>query len=290
MKFPIPEEEYVYSGHTACPGCSVALALRYVLKALGPRSIMVIPPSCTGGIAGVFPFSALKIPILRIAFETAAISASGIRAALNASGKKDVNVLAWAGDGGTLDIGLQALSGVAERNENIIYFCYDNEAYMNTGVQRSSATPVGAWTSTTPSPRIKDTPKKDIIRIMAAHKIPYIATTSVGYPVDLIRKVRKAKEIPGTKFISIFSPCPTGWGYSPELTIRIAQLATETGIFPLYEIEKGEKYYLNRKRSEKPVKEYLSLQGRFRNLGEEGLRQIEEGIRKDWEYLMRMAG
>lgn len=291
IKFPIPEEELVHPGHTACPGCGAVLALKYVLKGLGPRTIVVIPPACAGTIVGGFPFSALKIPVLRIPFESTAITASGVRAALDVMGKKDIHVLAWAGDGGTFDIGLQALSGAAERNDNIIYVCYDNEGYMNTGIQRSSSTPEGAWTTTTPSPYEKDTPKKDIVRIMAAHKIPYIATASIGYPVDLIRKVNKAKEIMGTKFILIFSPCPTGWRYSSEMTIKIAKLATETGIFPLYEIENGEKYTLNPRRSkDKPVKEYFSVQGRFRNLKEENLRWFEEKVQKEREYLKRMAG
>jgi len=290
VKFPIPEEELLYSGHTACPGCGAVLALKYVLKGLGPRTMIVIPPSCAGTISAPFPYSSLKIPVLRIPFETTAISASGVRAALDAMGKKDIHVLAWAGDGGTFDIGLQALSAAAERNDNILYVCYDNEAYMNTGIQRSSSTPEGAWTTTTPSPYLKDTPKKDIIRIMAAHNIPYIATASVGYPIDLVKKVVKAKEKVGTKFILVLSPCPTGWRYSPEMTIRIAKLATETGIFPLYEIENGDKYVLPQRRSQKPLKEYFSLQGRFRNLKEEDLLRVEEKVKKDWEYLTRLAG
>ncbi|MGA2331849.1 MAG: thiamine pyrophosphate-dependent enzyme [Syntrophales bacterium] len=290
IKFPIPEEELVYSGHTACPGCGAALAMKYVLKGLGPRTIIVIPPSCMGTIAAGFPFSSLKIPVLRIPFESTAITASGIRAALDVMGKEDIHVLAWAGDGGTFDIGLQALSGSAERNDNIIYVCYDNEGYMNTGIQRSSSTPAGAWTTTTPAPFVKDTPKKDIVRIMAAHNVPYIATASIGYPVDLIRKVKKAKEIGGTRFILIFSPCPTGWRYSPEMTIRLAKLATETGIFPLYEIENGEKYTLSSKRSEKPLRDYFALQGRFRNLTKENLQQFEKRVEKEREYLKRLAG
>jgi pyruvate/2-oxoacid:ferredoxin oxidoreductase beta subunit len=161
---------------------------------------------------------------------------------------------------------------------------------MNTGIQRSSATPEGAWTTTTPSPYVKDTPKKDIVQIMAAHKIPYIATASVGYPSDLIKKVEKAKEIKGTKFILIFSPCPTGWRYSSELTIQIARLATETGLFPLYEIENGEKYILSRRRSKKPLKEYFSLQGRFRKMKDEELLRAEERVEKHWEFLTRLAG
>ncbi len=290
MKFPIPQEEFVYSGHTACPGCGAVLALKYVLKGLGPRTIIVLPPSCAGTISAPFPFSSLKIPVLRIPFESTAISASGIRATLDAMGKRDIQVLGWAGDGGTFDIGLQALSAAAERNDDIFYVCYDNEAYMNTGIQRSSATPEGAWTTTTPSPYVKDTPKKDIVQIMAAHKIPYIATASVGYPADLIKKVMKAKEIKGTKFILILSPCPTGWRYSSELTIQIAQLATETGIFPLYEIENGEKYILSHRRPKKPLKEYFSLQGRFRKMKEEEILRAEEKVKKHLEFLTRMAG
>jgi len=290
MKFPIPQEEFLYSGHTACPGCGAVLALKYVLKGLGPRTIIVIPPSCAGTISAPFPFSSLKIPVLRIPFESTAISASGIRAALYVMGKRDIQVLGWAGDGGTFDIGLQALSAAAERNDDIFYVCYDNEAYMNTGIQRSSATPEGAWTTTTPAPYVKDTPKKDIVQIMAAHKIPYIATASVGYPSDLIKKVKKAKEIIGTKFMLILSPCPTGWRYSSELTIQIAQLAIETGIFPLYEIENGEKYSLGHRRSKKPLKEYFSLQGRFRNMREAELLRAEEKVKKHWEFLTRLAG
>jgi pyruvate/2-oxoacid:ferredoxin oxidoreductase beta subunit len=290
IKFPIPEEDLLYPGHTGCPGCGAALALKYVLKGLGPRTIIVIPPACVGTIAAGFPYCSLKIPVLRIPFESTAITASGIRAALDVMGKKDIHVLAWAGDGGTFDIGLQALSGSAERNDNIIYVCYDNEGYMNTGIQRSSSTPSGAWTTTTPSPYVKDTPKKDIVRIMAAHNIPYVATASIGYPADLIRKVNKAKEMPGMKFILIYSPCPTGWRYSPEITIRIAKLATETGIFPLYEIEDGEKYTLSPRRSDKPLREYFALQGRFRNLSEENLKWFEEKVQKEKEYLKRLAG
>jgi pyruvate/2-oxoacid:ferredoxin oxidoreductase beta subunit len=287
IRLPLPEEEFLYSGHTACPGCSAALTLRFVLKALGPRTIIVIPPGCSGPIAGGFPKSALKIPALRVAFMTTAISASGIRAALDAMGKGNINVLAWGGDGATFDIGLQALSSVAERNDNIIYVCYDNEAYMNTGVQMSSSTPEGAWTSTTPD--TKNTPKKDIVGIMAAHKIPYIATASVGYPKDLIRKIEKAKEINGTKFILILSPCTTGWRYPPELTIRIAKLATETGIFPLYEVEQGERYILNRKQGKKPIREYISLQGRFRDLDQQRLERLEEWVQNRWNHLLYMS-
>ena len=290
MKFPVPREEYLYAGHTGCPGCGAALALKYVLKGLGPRTMIVIPPSCAGTIAAGFPFSALKIPVLRVPFESTAVTASGIRAALDATGKKDIHVLAWAGDGGTSDIGLQALSAAAERNDDILYVCYDNEAYMNTGIQRSSSTPEGSWTTTTPIPHVKDTPKKDIARIMVAHNIPYVATASIGYPRDLVEKTRKAAGMRGTKFLLVFAPCPTGWRYAPDRTIELARLATETGLFPLYEVEDGEKYTLGRKRTKKPLSDYFSAQGRFRGLGEEALERFETKVRKEQEYLTRMSG
>lgn len=287
MKLPLPEVELVCSGHTACPGCSLPLALRYVLKALGPKTIVVIPPSCAGPLAGNYPVSALKVPILRVAFETTAISATGVRAALDAKGRQDVHVLAWGGDGATYDIGLQALSSAAERNDDIFYVCYDNEGYMNTGMQRSSATPKGAWTTTTPY--AKKTRKKNLMQIMAAHRIPFAATASIGYPTDFLRKVEKAKEIQGMKFFLVHSPCPTGWRYSPEWTIRLAKLAVQSGLFPLYEILDGETYRINRKPSKTSIRDYLSPQGRFRSMKEEDIQAWEEQIKREWRFLNHMA-
>ena len=181
------EHELVCRGHMACPGCGAVLAMRYVLNAMGPRTMVALPACCWSVIAGRHPESALKVPLFHTAFETAAAVATGMRGALDARGDIETQVLAWAGDGGTFDIGLQALSGAAERNENFIFVCYDNEAYMNTGVQRSSATPAGAWTTTTPARQPEPHHKKDIMGIMAAHRIPYVATASVGYPDDLAR-------------------------------------------------------------------------------------------------------
>lgn len=287
MKLPLPKEELVYSGHAACPGCSLPLALRYVLKVLGSKTMIVIPPSCAGPLAGNYPVSALKIPILRVAFETTAISASGVRAALDAKGRQDIQVLGWGGDGATYDIGLQALSGAADRNDDIFYVCYDNEGYMNTGIQCSSATPQGAWTTTTPF--AKKTQKKDLMQIMAAHGIPYAATASVGYPIDFLRKVKKAKEIRGTKFFLVHSPCPAGWRYSPELTIWLAKLAVQTGLFPLYEVLDGETYRINRKPSKKSIREYLAPQGRFRALKDEDIQSWQNQIKKQWRFLNYMA-
>lgn len=289
MKLTIPEEEIMSPGHLACLGCGATLALRYVLKALGKRTVMTIPACCCTVIDGPFPFSSYGVPIMHTAFETAASAASGILAGLEMTGNKNINVLAWAGDGGTFDIGIQALSGAAERGDNILYVCYDNEAYMNTGIQRSSATPWGAWTTTTPEKHPKDRPKKDIIAIMAAHRIPYAATASIAYPEDLIKKVQKAKDKKGTKFLHIFASCPTGWKMRPEDSIKVARLAVETKVFPLYEVENGEVWRITRKPKGLPVIEYLKIQGRFRHLKEADIRRIQENVDKEWDRLMKLA-
>jgi len=290
MKLTIPQEELVTSGHLACQGCGGALCMRYALKALGKNTIVDIPACCWSVIDGPFPHSSLRIPLFHTAFETAASVASGIRAGLDALGKKDINVLAWAGDGGTFDIGIQALSGAVERNDDIIYICYDNEAYMNTGIQRSSATPYGAWTTTTPVKHFKKMAKKDMVKIMAAHRIPYTATSSVAYPEDFIKKVEKAKKIKGTKFIHILSPCPPGWKSQPEDTIKLARLAVSTCIFPIYEVENGEKYTINKViKNPRPVKEYLGRQGRFRHLKEKDIEQIQENVIESYRELLKKA-
>ncbi len=283
--FVLPEEEYMSSGHLACPGCGGALAMRFALKVLGRKTVISLPACCWSVIDGPFPYSSLRIPLFHCAFETAASTASGIRAALDIKGVEDVNVVAWAGDGGTFDIGLQALSGAAERNENIIYICYDNEAYMNTGIQRSSATPKGAWTTTTPVEHPKSEPKKNMVEIMAAHRIPYTATLSIAYPDDFVRKLEKAKNIKGTRFLHIFSPCPPGWKMAPELTIEIARIAVRTGLFPLYEVEGGIKYTINVEPDWIPIIEYFRLQGRFSHLTEDDLKEIENNVKREWEIL-----
>ena len=289
LRGAIPSRELMLSGHLACQGCGAALAMRYVLKALGEETIAVIPACCWTIIAGAFPYSALRVPLFHTAFETAASAAAGIKAGLEILGKGDITVLAWAGDGGTFDIGLQALSGAAERNDDIIYVCYDNEAYMNTGIQRSSATPWRAWTTTTPTRHPKDEPKKDMMAIMAAHRIPYAATASPAYPEDLIRKVKKAKAIRGTKFIHIISPCPPGWKSASELSVKLARLAVQTKIFPLYEVEEGLKWRINLEPKGLPVEEYLKLQGRFQHLSPEEVRKIQETVDAEWERLKRLA-
>ena len=207
----LDKQELLTPGLLSCQGCGASLAMKLALTGLGKRTVVVIPACCWTIIIGVYPYSSLNVPVIHVPFETAAVVASGVKAGLELRGEHDITVMAWAGDGGTFDIGLQSLSGTAERNEDILYVCYDNEAYMNTGIQRSSATPPGAWTTTTPRGSLKAEPKKDIEKIMMAHGIPYMATASVAYPDDFIEKFRKAKNIRGTKFIHVLSPCPPGW-------------------------------------------------------------------------------
>lgn len=289
MPIEVPAKEQIHPGHLACPGCGAVIAMRFVLKGLGEKVIMAIPACCWSIIAGPFPFTALKVPVLHTAFETGGAVASGIRAALDAKGDTDTQVVTWAGDGGTFDIGLQSLSGAAERNENILYVCYDNEAYMNTGVQSSGATPLGTWTTTTPVEAPKSTRKKDIMQIMAAHRIPYAATASIAYPEDLVRKIQKAAGITGTRFIHIYAPCPTGWKVPSEISVRLARLVVQTRIFPLYEVENGIRYTLNEEPVGYLIDEYYKLQGRFKHLGREELDGIQEQVDQQWERLKALA-
>jgi len=286
MKFTIPEIEIMSPGHVACQGCGATLAFRYALKALGRNTIVTIPACCWSVIDGPFPYSSAGVPVFHTAFETAASTASGIKAALEIKGMDEVSVLAWAGDGGTMDIGIQALSGAAERGDDIIYICYDNEAYMNTGIQRSSSTPHGAWTTTTPAKNFKKGPKKNMIEIMAAHKIPYTATANIAFPEDFIAKVKKAKDIKGTKFIQVLSPCPAGWKFPSNLTIKISRLSFETCVFPIYEIEGG-RYRVKKPARKMPVEEYIKTQGRFRHLDKKTINTIQDSVDRDWEALLK---
>jgi pyruvate/2-oxoacid:ferredoxin oxidoreductase beta subunit len=280
-------EEYLISGHGACPGCAMPVITRHTYHALGQNTISVLTASCLGTIVLTYPFSPTQVPTYSTPFASAAAAASGIKAALDMKGHPQTTVVAIAGDGGTFDIGIQALSAAAERNEDFIYICYDNEAYMNTGIQRSSATPWGAWTTTTPPASLKNQPKKDIVEIMAAHRIPYAATASIAYPEDFVGKIRKAGSIRGLKFIYVLSPCPVGWRFASENTIRLARLAVQSKIFPLYEVEDGDRYILNLEPEGVPVKEYLELQGRFSFLREGDLERIQEQVNHEWERLMR---
>ena len=267
------------------------IIMRTAFQALGEKTIAVITAGCFGTISGTFPASPIKLAAYNTPFASAGAAASGVRAALDMLGDTTTTVLAVAGDGGTFDIGIQAASAAAERNDDFIYICYDNEAYMNTGIQRSSATPWGAWTTTTPPANLKNQPKKDIVQIMAAHRVPYVATASIAYPDDFIRKIKKAKDTRGFKFIYAFSPCPVGWRFSSELTIRLARLAVQTKVFPLYEVEEGERYILNEEPEGVPVSDYLKPQGRFGFLREGDLERIQENVDREWQRLMhRMEG
>jgi pyruvate ferredoxin oxidoreductase beta subunit len=292
----LPEKEYLYSGFNSCPGCGEFLALRYCLKALGDKAIVVLPAGCITSVFGLFPRSSFRISVLNMAFEAAAAGVSGVTAALRAKGVKDIIVAAFAGDGGTADIGIQALSGAAERQDDIIYICFDNEAYMNTGIQRSSTTPFGASTTTTPIIG-KLQHKKDMPLIMAAHKVPYVATSCSSYPQDIFHKVRKAYEMKGaTRYIHILCPCSPGWGFDANMTVEVGRLAVITGMWPLYEIENG-KFILSGPSRELiypskrvPIKEYLKLQGRFRHLTNEQIQAIQAHVNTQWENINRMLG
>lgn len=275
-------------GLLSCQGCGGALSMKLALTALGKNTVVVIPACCWTIIIGVYPHSSLNVPVVHVPFETAGVVASGIRAGLDIRKEENITVMAWAGDGGTFDIGLQSLSGTAERNDDILYVCYDNEAYMNTGIQRSSATPPGAWTTTTPKGSVKAEPKKDIEKIMMAHGIPYVATASPAYPDDFMEKFRKAKKIRGTKFIHVLSPCPPGWRIDPSKAIHITRLATMCGVFPLYEMEDG-KIRINVIPDEIiPVSEYLKAQGRFRYMDQEMIEQIQGCVDNRWNELMKL--
>jgi len=287
MSSSVQEPNFLRPGHAACAGCGLAIGMKLVLQAMGSRTIAVIVPSCEGAIGGVYPNTSYGVPTIHSAFEIAAPTAAGIANALKIKGNDDIQVLAFAGDGGTFDIGLQSLSGVAQNNDDIIYVCLDNEAYMNTGIQVSSATPPYAWTGTTPEGNPHR--KKNIMEIMAAHYNPYSATASIGFPSDLQRKIKKAKSIRGTKFIHMLVPCPTGWKTPSDISPELSILSVETNVFPLYEVEDGKKYTINHNPRCLPVREYLLKQGRYRHLTEEQIRQIQMDVDEEWERIRHRA-
>ena len=277
-------------GHVLCPGCTGGVVWRMITKALGNSSIAVTSASCLSLPAITYP-SALNIPSLYVSFASASAAISGVSAALNILEKEGklsekVNLFVVAGDGGTADIGFASLSAAAERNEDVIYFCLDNEAYMNTGIQRSSQTPFGTWTTSTPSG--KREAKKNMPLIMAAHKIPYVATASAAFPYDLVGKIIKARDLgKGFKYIHINSPCPTGWRFPENKSIEMGRLAVETGLWRLYEVENGNKPKLTYKpKLRRPVTDYLNQQGRFRLLTEKEI----ESIQKDVDEQCRQFG
>jgi len=290
----LTEEEFVHPGNRACSGCGLSLLYRIGLKALGRDCIFVVPPSCLTVMQGLYPVAASQLPILNGTFASTAATASGVRAALKRRGKK-TQVVAWAGDGGTADIGIQALSGALERREEIIYICYDNEAYMNTGVQRSGTTPQGSLTTTTPYCGKRES-GKNVPAIVAAHDPAYVATCSAAYPIDFHDKLVKAKSISGFKYLHIQTPCPPGWGCEERMTIKIGRAAVECGLFDLYEIEDGRKRLsepsrkLLDKSQQRPINDYLAMQVRFRALSAEQVRAMQQRVDRKWEDYRREFG
>lgn len=306
----VEKPDLLMPGHRACAGCGPAIVYRLILKAARGPLIATNATGCMEVVSTIYPYTAWKIPWIHTAFENAAANAAGIEAACKALKRKGrlkydhVDVIAFAGDGGTYDIGLQALSGAAERGHDFLYVLYDNEAYMNTGIQRSGGTPLGAWTTTSPAGRVipgKLEYKKPITDIMVAHDIPYVATASPAYWRDLISKARKGLEADGPAFLHVLAPCPRGWRYDTSKTIEISRLAVETCVFPLWEAVEGE-YRLSpqskviglKPELKKPVREYLKVQGRFRHLFtpefEYVIEEIQKMIDKRWERLLKKCG
>ncbi len=281
----LEKKERFVSGHRACAGCGLALGARLAMKAVGDDSIATCSTGCLEVTSSPYPQSSWEIPWIHSLFENSAAVASGIEAALKAKNKEDeISVIAQAGDGGTVDIGMRSLSGVLERGHDVTYICYDNEAYMNTGMQRSGSTPLNASTTTSPAGKESfgnENTKKDALRIAAAHDIPYVASASVAYPSDLIEKVKKADEVKGPTYVQIHTPCPTGWGHDGDISIKLARLAVETGLWVLYELENGEITNVKKIEDRKPVEEYLKPQKRFKHLfkkddGEKELERIQK--------------
>ncbi len=283
------KEEKVFSGALSCRGCGWSLLARHLSSILGEETIYVLPASCFSIISGPYPLNELKGNVVHTLFAAASATATGIRVALDRQGRKDATVAVLAGDGGTFDIGLQSLSGAATRGENILYICNNNGAYMNTGIQTSTATPYGAVTTTNPVVKIKDTWPKDLMGIIAAHNIPYAATASLAFMEDFRNKIKKAKEIEGFRLLMVDGPCPPGHKTEPEMSITVTRLAVETNIFPLFEVE-HQKYTINHY-PEKfiPVEECMKLQGRYRHLFKNGssetVQQIQEYTDMNWKRL-----
>jgi len=295
----LPREDWFAQGHRLCAGCGAGIIVRLAMKVIRGPTVVVNPTGCVEVSTTCYPYTAWKVPYVHVAFENGAAVASGIVEAINIlhkkRGKKLHDVIIFAGDGGTFDIGLQALSGALERGHNLLYICYDNEAYMNTGIQRSGATPFGAATTTSPAGRVipgKQQRKKDLIGIAAAHRIPYAATASISHPIDFVNKVRKALETEGPKVLHVLSPCVPGWGYPPSETVRIARLAVETRYFPVYEVDHGRVKINIRVDKPKPLEEFLKTQRRFAHLlkpeNAHVLEELKRNIEENWERLVKL--
>lgn len=281
----LPDEEY-FVGHKGCGGCGGTLVLRWTLKALGPRCHLVIPAGCMSAVSFIYPQMALGVNAMIAPFAATGAVLSGIAAVIRARGITDMPVVGFAGDGATADIGLQSLSGALDRREKIIYICYDNEAYMNTGVQRSGATPVGARTTTSPSGRVTfAAAKKDLVRIAAAHGIPYAASASAGHPADFLRKLDRARRIEGPSFLHVFAPCPTGWGCAADSTADLGRSVVETGLWPLVEWDHGVVKINRQPKTFAPLETYLNGQARFARLSAEDETRITLERDRAWAAL-----
>ncbi|ADM27949.1 pyruvate ferredoxin oxidoreductase, beta subunit [Ignisphaera aggregans DSM 17230] len=299
--FDIPREELFAPGHGLCAGCIAGTIAKLLLKATGPNTIVVTPTGCLEVSTSMYPYTSWRVPWIHVAFENAAAAASGIEAAIKALQRKGVldpskriNVVVIGGDGGTVDIGLQALSGMLERGHRVLYVLYDNEAYMNTGIQRSGATPIKAWTTTTPVGKVlrgKLQPKKPIAEIVAAHRIPYVATANPAYYIDMMNKFKKGLMVEGPSFVHVIQPCTTGWRFDPRYGIKIARLATETAMWINWELENNEVFRVTvpvPKR--KHVRHYIRTQGRFNHLTDEDIEEIQKYIDKEVERINKMVG
>jgi pyruvate ferredoxin oxidoreductase beta subunit len=294
----VEKEEPFVSGHRACIGCGEVLALRLVAKAMGSNTIVVNATGCMEIIASQLPYTSWKLPWIHTLFENTAAVASGVESGLKAMMRKgrlvkeNINIVALGGDGATVDIGLQALSGAMERGHKFLYVCFDNEAYMNTGIQRSSATPFGASTTTSPAGKISQGQvswKKDMPAIAVAHNIPYVATACPSYPFDLMEKVKKALSMPGPSYLHVFSVCPTGWRSAGDLSVRLGRLAVESGVFPLYEVENGAYHMSIDFPKLKPIAEYMRPQGRFKHLTPENMALIQQKVVEKYDALKTKA-
>ncbi len=287
----LTSEEYTCAGNRACTGCTLNTLYRVGVKAIGRDAIFIVPPSCLTVVQGLYPISSSQMPILNVTFASTAAAATGVLAAMKRLKKrnpdKKTQVIAWAGDGGTADIGLQALSASIERNEDFIYICYDNEAYMNTGVQRSSTTPKGVLTNNTVQGKVEQ--KKDLPAIVAAHNPAYVATCSASFPLDFHDKLLKAQKIKGFKYIHIHTPCPPGWGVEDRMAIEVGRVGVECGLYDLYEIENGEMQLTGpskkalKKRKRPPITDYLTLQTRFNVLPDDYVQALQDEVDKRWQ-------
>ncbi len=294
--------ERLTGGHRLCAGCGAPIAVRHILSASKKPVVAALSTGCLEVATTIFPYTAWNIPYIHNAFENVAATLSGVETAyrsLKKTGKvnKEINFVAFGGDGGTYDIGLQSLSGALERGHKMVYVCYNNEAYMNTGMQRSSATPCGATTTTTPHGKDAEIGKphsrKDLTAIVAAHNIPYVAQASPSYWNDLVKKAEKAFEADGPAFINVLAPCPRGWRYDPEDTIAIGKLSVQTCVWPLFEIENGKYRITQKPREKKPLIEWFQSQGRFKHLfskqNQEAIETLQKAVDADWDKLVKLS-